>query len=102
MLVSVEYLEEITDFRVRNGITATSVLLGAERNETTKSIDAKWSMSVWHAEESEIIYSRDVYKETFDIQNRGFGKLLTPNQNLFENHNYTVIINISKWIVNNY
>ena len=73
------------------------VMLEVERNVATKSIEANWCMNVCHDEANKIIYSQNDLDQTFETY-KGWGKFLPEIE---DDNNYTVTINISKWIVNN-
>ena len=73
------------------------VALALVKNKTTKTIDAEWSMKVWHEEGNKMVFTKDdcshIFKKYFKVWNTNIKQFVPPE------HNFIFTIKISKWIV---
>ena len=68
------------------------------KDETTKTIEAKWSMKVWHKERNKMVFTKYDCAHIFhDKLQRDF----VIKKPVLENNNFIVTIKISKWTVTN-
>ena len=66
-------------------------------SNTTKTIEAGWSMSVWDEEKKEMVFPETSSKDTFHAKNGNCGFVL--DKTLPDEKNFIVTIKISKWFV---
>ena len=70
------------------------------KHDKTKTIDAAWSMSVWHEEGRKIILTKPDCQKTFFKKSHGYASHI--NESLPGENNFIVTINMSNWNVTNY
>jgi len=70
------------------------------KHGNTQTIDAAWSMTVWHEEGSKIVLTKPDCHKTFFKKSQGYASHIT--ESLPEENTFIVTITISNWNVTNY